>query len=150
MGYPADIHCCEELYKQASHENSRLGYAVYRECRNSLVEIIRNAQESHQFSRLNAIIDPAKMWKALAHLSLIKTSLFLPLNFFSPDQLNSYCASISAARPPCRSELLDLISDMQCMSPSSTFRFIQTQEISHTLASMPIHSYVAEVDISRF
>ena len=48
------------------------------------------------------------MWIALARLGLFKTKLS-SLSFFSPDQLNTYYATISAAVRSCsRSELLAL------------------------------------------
>ena len=51
----------DRLYKQAKRANSVLGYAVYREFRNRLVRVIRYAQESYQFDRLNSINHPSDM-----------------------------------------------------------------------------------------
>ena len=70
--------------------------------------LIRSAQEEYRLNSLNAITNPAKMWIALARLGLFKTKLS-SLSFFSPDQLNTYYATISAAVRSCsRSELLAL------------------------------------------
>ena len=87
------------------------------------------------------------MWRKLAHLGLIKAVLSSPLQFFSPDQLNTY-ASISASSPPRPiSKFLDLLDRDQREGPSFSFQPILSSEISRTITSSPSCAHLSGTDL---
>ena len=74
------------LFKQASRAGSLLGYAIYREFRDSLTRDMRDARSGYWLSRLNDIRDPNLLWKELCNLGLVKPGLPSPLQFFRAEE----------------------------------------------------------------
>ena len=73
------------LYKQAKRANSLLGYARFRLFRSKLNADIRRAKSEFLLATLSDIVEPAKLWRELARLGLVKSVLVSPLRFFLPD-----------------------------------------------------------------
>ena len=71
-----------------------------------------------------------------------------PLHFCSPDQLNTYYASISASTPPCPvSIFLEFLSGEQPESPLFSFQPILSSEISSTIISSPSRAPSSGIDL---
>ena len=81
------------LYKHAKRSNSLLGFAIYRHFRDQLTQDLGDARQQYQHGRFGDIMEPARLWRELGNLGLVKTSYSSPLHFFSASQLNAYFAS---------------------------------------------------------
>ena len=69
------------LYKYAKRSNSLLGFAIYRHLCDQLTQDLRDARQQYQLAGLGDIKEPARLWRELGNLGLVKTSYSSPLHF---------------------------------------------------------------------
>ena len=62
---------------------------------------MRLTHDSYHLQRLSVLADVAMLWRKSASLGLVRPAQSSPLNFFSPDELNSFFVRISRASPTC-------------------------------------------------
>ena len=136
------------LFKQAKRSNSLLGFLRYRLFRNQLNLDIKRAKSEFFLGSLNNITEPAKLWRELARLGLVKSTLVSPLHFFSLSQLNSYYTSVSSAVPLCFSDFISAISCITCPPCQSEFVFslVTPNSIYKLITAHPLHSYASGAD----
>ncbi|XP_036147301.1 uncharacterized protein LOC118647146 [Monomorium pharaonis] len=136
------------MYKQAKSSSSLLGYLRYRHFRNQLNSDIKHAKSEFLADSLDNIDDPAKLWRELARLGLVKSTLASPLHFFTLSQLNSYYVSVSFDLPLSHSDLSSAISSFTCppIRPEFSFSPITSSMIYKLIVASPLHSYASGVD----
>ncbi|XP_024892122.1 uncharacterized protein LOC112467653 [Temnothorax curvispinosus] len=143
------IRIRNQVYKRAKRSNSILGYFLYRQFCNQLNLDIKRAKSEFQFNSLKTITDPAKLWRELARLGLVKSSSVSPLHYFTPSQLNAHYVSVSDAHSPCLYEdFISAIARVTCPSerPEFAFSAITPLTIFQLISARPLHSYAAGVN----
>ncbi|XP_077264820.1 uncharacterized protein LOC143898898 [Temnothorax americanus] len=137
------------LYKHAKRSNSILAYATYRLFRNRLNADIKRAKSEFQFNSLIKITDSSKLWRELARLGLVKSTLVSPLQVFTSDQLNAYFASVYDAQSPCTYADF-VVATAQVVRPSHRpefdFSTVTPNDVLKLLADGPLHSYASGLD----
>lgn len=92
------------LYKNSKRSGNPNLMSQYRLHRKQLKSVIRNAKSEHLRLLLSEHLDSSKMWSVLRRFGLIETASHSSLQHFSPEELNTYYATITSVHPPCSND----------------------------------------------
>ena len=113
---------------------------IYRQCRDELSSDLRLAHGSYLLAKLATSTDVPGLSKELASFGLVRPAS--PLNFFSPDELNVFFASVSRASLVCSdSDLASALAVPLNGQPVFEFANISPETFSLTIVSTTTLSY---------
>ena len=101
---------------------------------------MRLAHENYHLQRLSRITDVAMLWRELASLGLVRPAPSSPLNFFSPNEQNSFFVEISRASVTCNATDFERALIVPLTSqPIFCFSTISPDIVSQILFPLSLH-----------